>query len=129
MILDKDFKFLSNEVKLIDGSGKYLIPGLWDAHVHFSFDKSLTSTMPNLFLGHGITSVRDTGGPIEYVLKAKEASLLEPLKNPNIYIAGPLIDGSPNVYNDSSPSFPLLSIENQDIIDIESNTMLSLIHI
>ena len=123
MILDKDFKFLSNEVKLIDGSGKYLIPGLWDAHVHFSFDKSLTSTMPNLFLGHGITSVRDTGGPIEYVLKAKEASLLEPLKNPNIYIAGPLIDGSPNVYNDSSPSFPLLSIENQDIIDIESNTM------
>jgi hypothetical protein len=79
--------------------------------------------MPNLFLGHGITSVRDTGGPIEYVLKAKEASLLEPLKNPNIYIAGPLIDGSPNVYNDSSPSFPLLSIENQDIIDIESNTM------
>ena len=123
MILDKDFKFLSNEVKLIDGSGKYLIPGLWDAHVHFSFDKSLTSTMPNLFLGHGITSVRDTGGPIEYVLKVKEASLLEPLKNPNIYIAGPLIDGSPNVYNDSSPSFPLLSIENQDIIDIESNTM------
>ena len=60
---------------------------------------------------------------IEYVLKSKEASLLEPLKNPNIYIAGPLIDGSPNVYNDSSPSFPLLSIENQDIIDIESNTM------
>ena len=123
MILDKNYKFLANEDKIIDGSGKFLIPGLWDAHVHFSYDKNLTSSMPRLFLAHGITSVRDTGGPIDYVLKAKEFSLNEPLKSPNIFIAGPLIDGSPNVYNDSSPSFPLLSIENQDIIDIESNTM------
>ena len=123
MILDKDSDFIANDNKIIDGSGKYLIPGLWDAHVHFSYDKSLTSSMPRLFLAHGITSVRDTGGPIDYVLKAKEFSLNEPMKSPNIFIAGPLIDGSPNVYNDSSPSFPLLSIENQDIIDIESNTM------
>jgi len=123
MILDKNYKFLANEDKIIDGSGKFLIPGLWDAHVHFSYDKNLTSSMPRLFLAHGITSVRDTGGPIDYVLKAKEFSLNEPMKSPNIFIAGPLIDGSPNVYNDSSPSFPLLSIENQDIIDIESNTM------
>ena len=123
MILDKNYKFLANEDKIIDGSGKFLIPGLWDAHVHFSYDKNLTSSMPRLFLAHGITSVRDTGGPIDYVLKAKEFSLNEPMKSPNIFIAGPLIDGSPNVYNDSSPSFPLLSIENQDIIDIESNTL------
>ena len=123
MILDKDLKLLANNVKSIDGSGKFLIPGLWDAHVHFSYDKSLTSSMPNLFLAYGITSVRDTGGPIDYVLKAKEASLKEPMKNPDIYIAGPLIDGTPNVYNDSSPSFPLLSIENRDLIDIESNIL------
>ena len=46
----------------IDGSGKYLIPGLWDFHVHLSFDERLTDDMPALFLSYGVTSVRDTGG-------------------------------------------------------------------
>ena len=79
--------------------------------------------MPGLFIAHGITSVRDTGGPIDFVVKMKELSLNDSIKNPNIYIAGPLIDGTPNVYNNSSPSFPLLSIENSDIIEIESNVL------
>ena len=62
------------------GAGKYLIPGLWDAHVHFSYDKSLTSSMPRLFLAYGITSVRDTGGPIDYVLQMKDSSVLDTIK-------------------------------------------------
>jgi imidazolonepropionase-like amidohydrolase len=48
---------------------------------------------------------------------------MDPIYNPTVYIAGPLIDGTPNVYNNSSPPFPLLSIENNDIIDIESNVL------
>ena len=123
MILDNDSEFIANDNKIIDGSGKYLIPGLWDAHVHFSYDKSLTSSMPRLFLAYGITSVRDTGGPIDYVLQMKDSSVLDTIQNPSVYIAGPLIDGTPNVYNNSSPSFPLLSIENNDVIDIESNVL------
>ena len=123
MILDNDSEIIAADNKIIDGSGKYLIPGLWDAHVHFSFDKSLTSSMPRLFLAYGITSVRDTGGPIDYVLEMKDSSVLDTIQNPSVYIAGPLIDGTPNVYNNSSPSFPLLSIENSDINDIESNVL------
>ena len=46
----------------IDGSDKYLIPGLWDMHVHLTYDDAFTDDMPRLFLRHGITSVRDTGG-------------------------------------------------------------------
>ena len=30
----------------IDGSGKYLIPGLWDFHVHLTYDVRLTRAMP-----------------------------------------------------------------------------------
>ena len=36
--------------KRVDGSGRYLIPGLWDFHVHFTFDKRFTDTMAGLFL-------------------------------------------------------------------------------
>ena len=120
MILDNDNELIANN-NIIDASGKYLIPGLWDAHIHFSFDTDLAPFMPGLFLAHGVTSVRDTGGPIDLVVKMKDLSLNDPINNTNVYIAGPLIDGTPNVYNNSSPSFPLLSIENTDIIDIESN--------
>tara|TARA_Y100001970_G_scaffold19212_1_gene21497 strand:- start:1528 stop:3036 length:1509 start_codon:yes stop_codon:yes gene_type:complete len=120
MILDNDNELIDNN-NIIDASGKYLIPGLWDAHIHFSFDTDLAPFMPGLFLAHGVTSVRDTGGPIDLVVKMKDLSLNDPINNPTVYIAGPLIDGTPNVYNNSSPSFPLLSIENSDIIDIESN--------
>ena len=122
-IIDNDTELTANNNIIIDASGKYLIPGLWDAHIHFSFDTDLAPYMPGLFLAHGVTSVRDTGGPIDLVVKMKDLSLMDPLNNPNVYIAGPLIDGTPNVYNNSSPSFPLLSIENNDIIDIESNVL------
>ena len=122
-ILDDDNEFIADNKNIIDATGKYLIPGLWDAHIHFSFDNNLAPFMPGLFLAHGVTSVRDTGGPIDLVVKMKDLSLMDPIYNPTVYIAGPLIDGTPNVYNNSSPSFPLLSIENNDIIDIESNVL------
>ena len=54
--------------EVIDGSGKYLIPGLWDMHVHLTYDAAFTAAMPALFLRYGITSVRDTGGLLENVL-------------------------------------------------------------
>ena len=123
MILDNDDEIIAKDDNTIDATGKYLIPGLWDAHIHFSFDTNLAPYMPGLFLAHGVTSVRDTGGPIDLVVKMKDLSLNDSIKNPNVYIAGPLIDGTPNVYNNSSPSFPLLSIENNDIIEIESNVL------
>ncbi len=123
MILDNDNEFTGNVNNIIDASGKYLIPGLWDAHIHFSFDTTLAPFMPGLFLAHGVTSVRDTGGPLDLVLKMKDLSFMDSINNPSVYIAGPLIDGTPNVYNNSSPSFPLLSIENTNIFDIESNVL------
>ena len=108
-------------ITLIDGTNHYLMPGLWDAHVHYSFDQNMRGAMNALFLKYGITSVRDTGGPMDIVLPVKIASTRENEASPSIYIAGPLIDGSPNVYNDSSPYYPLLSIENTDVEAVEEN--------
>jgi imidazolonepropionase-like amidohydrolase len=49
MILDNDYEFIANNDNIIDATGKYLIPGLWDAHIHFSYDTSLAPYMPGLF--------------------------------------------------------------------------------
>jgi hypothetical protein len=86
----------------IDGTGKYLIPGLWDAHVHLTFTLGLEESMFPLFIANGITSIRDTGGLIDLVLPWKDKAKQEPNSSPNVFIAGPLLDGLPNVY-DGSP--------------------------
>ena len=108
----------SGNTEVIDGSGKFLIPGLWDAHVHFAFIEEIAPKMPNLFLGYGITSVRDTGGEINFVNQWKNESLKNPATFPRVKIAGPLLDGMPNVYDGSDHSHPPLSVGHQTIDDL-----------
>ena len=88
----------------IDGTGKYLIPGLWDFHVHLSFDERLTDDMPALFLSYGVTSVRDTGGLMHKMLPIVEKMRASDAVAPRVWFAGPLLDGNYVVYDgESSP--------------------------
>ncbi len=89
----------SDNPNVIDGSGKYLIPGLWDFHVHLTYDVRLTQAMPELFLSWGITSVRDTGGLMRNVLPVADSMNKEGAVSPRVYFAGPLLDGNLVVYN------------------------------
>jgi len=114
-IAASDELILAPENTVIDGTGKYLIPGLWDAHVHFAFIEELAPAMFDLFLAYGITSVRDTGGKIDFVKKWKDAANANPTNAPRVMIAGPLMDGMPNVYDGSSPARPPLSIGLEDV--------------
>jgi imidazolonepropionase-like amidohydrolase len=84
---------------VISGAGKFLIPGLWDFHVHLSYDDRLTQAMPGLFLSWGITSVRDTGGLISKMLPIVEAMRAEDAVAPRVFFAGPLLDGNDVVYD------------------------------
>lgn len=104
--------------QIIDGSGKYLIPGLWDAHVHFSYIEELAPSMFDLFLAYGITSVRDTGGRIEFIKQWKDRAVASPTEAPRVMIAGPLLDGEPNVYDGSSPGRPPLSVGLDTVEDV-----------
>ncbi|MCG2589219.1 amidohydrolase family protein [Rhodohalobacter sulfatireducens] len=104
--------------EIIDGTGKFLIPGLWDAHVHFSYIEELAPSMFNLFLAYGITSVRDTGGRIEFVKQWKDRAAANPTEAPRVMIAGPLLDGEPNVYDGSSPGRPPLSVGLETVEDV-----------
>ena len=100
---------LSTKNQIIDGSEKYLIPGLWDAHIHFGYIEELAPRMFDLFLLYGITSVRDTGGEIMFVKKWKDLATANPTDAPRVMIAGPLLDGMPNVYDGSDVGHPPLS--------------------
>jgi len=88
-----------NVVETIDGTGKFLIPGLWDFHVHLSYDDNFTEAMPALFLSYGITSVRDTGGLMHKMLPIVEKMRGPDAIAPRVYFAGPLLDGRFVVYD------------------------------
>jgi len=59
---------LPKNARIVDGTGKYLIPGLWDMHVHTIFGdwipKNEKVTLA-LFVANGITGVRDMGGDLD----------------------------------------------------------------
>lgn len=85
--------------RVVDGSGRYLIPGLWDAHVHLTYDPALTEAMPSLFLDWGVTSVRDTGGLLGAVLPVVDGMRAPGADAPRVFFAGPLLDGEHVVYD------------------------------
>src|SRR5215475_750912 len=61
---------LNKSVKQIDATHKFLIPGLWDMHVHIAQDDKIqwtrTVVIP-LLLANGVTGVRDMGGNIDLI--------------------------------------------------------------
>lgn len=74
---------------VVDGSGLFAIPGLWDLHVHLS--KAKAATLPVL-AAHGVTSVRDMGGDLEE-LRAMAADVRAGRRvGPRIFMAGPMLE-------------------------------------
>lgn len=88
-------KYSATEV--LDAGGKFLMPGLWDMHVHFRGGDTLVTENKNLlplFLAYGITTVRDAGGDITpSVLEWQEQIRRGELEGPNIFTPGPKLDG------------------------------------
>jgi imidazolonepropionase-like amidohydrolase len=80
----------------VNGTGKYLIPGLWDMHVHMAFGDwfphSKEITLP-LFIANGITGVRDMGGELEVLQQWRKEISAGTLLGPRIVMSGPMLDG------------------------------------
>ena len=75
--------------RVVDGTGKYAIPGLWDMHVHLSEPSELT-----LLLSNGITSVRDMGSDIKKIGAWRDAIASGRMLGPTIKTAGPILESS-----------------------------------
>ena len=100
------------ELHTINGDGKFLIPGLWDFHVHLSYEDSLIDQMPALLLSYGITSVRDTGGLLDKLLPIVESMKKPDSVAPRVFYSGPLLDGRDVVYDGKSR--PHIGVQNID---------------
>jgi imidazolonepropionase-like amidohydrolase len=80
----------------VDGTGKFLIPGLWDMHVHMVFGdwfpRGKEVTLP-LFIANGITGVRDMGGELDVLQQWRKEIAAGTLIGPRIVMSGPMLDG------------------------------------
>lgn len=99
------------DVKRIDGSNRYLIPGLWDMHTHVISNAPLAFPM---YLANGVTGLRDMGSDITSVLTWRDY----PKPMPRLIYTGPIIDG----FN----SIPLtrLYANKPEEVDIQISTVL-----
>ena len=79
---------------IIEADNRIVLPGLIDMHVHYR------DWMDPLFLSHGVTTVRDVGNNLEYILQARKRSHIEGARKPRIYTSGAFLDGSPPVFGE-----------------------------
>jgi hypothetical protein len=78
--------------QVIDGRGKFLIPGLWNMHVH-SVNKEEARRAFSKLLASGITGIRDMGAPPDDVLRLRLETRERVTVGPHIMVAGPLLEG------------------------------------
>ena len=81
----------------VDGKGRFLIPGLWDMHVHFGGGAELVEenkALLPLYVAYGITTVRDCSGDLANdVLNWRRAIAEGKLFGPRLLSSGPKIEG------------------------------------
>src|SRR5262245_11158965 len=76
---------------VVDGRGKFLIPGLWDMHVHLS---RVGENALSLFIAQGVTSVRDMGGDFAEVKLLRDRIASGTLLGPRVKAAGPILESA-----------------------------------
>jgi hypothetical protein len=98
--------------RTIDCTGRYLIPGLIDAHVHLVHLADRTRVTGDeylpLFLAAGVTSVRSTGDAVVAAAGVAHFSRNHPERAPRVFLASPLIDGAKPYHRDVG--WPLVDI-------------------
>lgn len=94
----------------IDAKGKYIIPGLWDMHIHLEGQDLVEDNKALLpvFLAYGITTVRDAASDLGLqVLKWRDEINKGKLLGPTIFTAGRKLEGLNSIWKGD------LEIENE----------------
>lgn len=97
---------IPRNAQVVDARGKFLIPGLWDMHVHEIFgdwvprDEKIT---PLLFVANGVTGVRDMGGDLAALKEWRSAIAAGKMIGPRMIISGPMLDGPVPQFPSSAP--------------------------
>lgn len=78
---------IPDNAKVIDVSGKTLMPGLWDMHAH-----SNQVQWAPAYLAGGVTTIRDNGNEVEFATSFRDAITKKGALGPDILLAG-MTDG------------------------------------
>ena len=79
--------------RVIDGRGKFLIPGLWDMHVHLTIPGG--ETILSIYVANGVTGVRDMNDSLPQVRAWQPRIANGSLIGPRIVASGPYLEGGP----------------------------------
>ena len=86
---------LAKNTRVINGRGQFLIPGLWDMHVHSAFGDWFPGgrdiILP-LFIANGVTGVRDMGGDLPVLFAWRKQIAAGKIVGPRMVISGPMLD-------------------------------------
>jgi len=116
----------------LDATGKFLIPGLADMHVHLTGAGEPSGSRQfilSLLLANGVTTVRDMGGNVEDVLRLRNEVTSGIRPGPQIFFTGPYLDGDPPAYqpsivvksaSEARAAVDRLAIEGVDFIKTQS---------
>ena len=81
----------------VDATGKFVMPGLWDMHVHFGGGTELVQENKDLlpiYVAYGVTSVRDCAADLsDSVIQWRSEVAAGSLLGPTIYTSGPKLEG------------------------------------
>jgi len=90
----EDGRRLPEDVVTVDGEGRFVVPGLFDLHVHSSF-----SAYPP-FIAYGITSLRDLGRGLIWVSASADRSDVTREPIPRHFYSGYNLWGPPDFVSD-----------------------------
>ncbi|WP_457319717.1 amidohydrolase family protein [Stenotrophomonas sp. P5_B8] len=120
----------------IEAKGRYLMPGLWDMHVHFGGGPELieeNKALLPLYIAHGITSIRDASGDLpEQVLQWRGQIRDGSLAGPQLFTSGAKIEGIKPVWKgtlevgsqaDLDAAFVRLKKDQVDFVKITDSTL------
>lgn len=106
---------IPKSARVINGRGKYVIPGLWDMHVHLAGKKD---ALP-LYVASGVTGVRDMGGDFARVAAWRKAIAGREMAGPHIVTSGPPVDGATvKTPDEARRAFDRLDSMDVDFIDV-----------
>ncbi len=99
-------------VEVVDASGRYLIPGLIDMHVHAFWHPSVPASFLPLFVANGVTTVRDMGGNLELLHQARRGLAGDSLPSPRVFAAGAILDDPEPIHPDVA--IPVANVEDAE---------------
>lgn len=98
-------------VRIVEGRGRFLLPGLCDMHVHNWYAEEHV-----LFLANGVTTIRNMWGSPQHLRWARAIREGERL-GPTLHTTGPILDGSPPIWQGSvvvtTPSEARAAVQRQ----------------